>query len=61
MRMSLLKAPKSPDDTCDMGEHDFDFALFPYKGALRVTFPHKGDYMLLVAGTRVLNAMVKIT
>lgn len=27
MRLSLLRSPKSPDDTCDMGDHTFTFSL----------------------------------
>jgi alpha-mannosidase len=30
MRMSLLRAPKSPDDNCDMGIHTFKYALEPH-------------------------------
>ena len=32
LRLSLLRAPKSPDPTADMGEHLFRYALFPHKG-----------------------------
>jgi alpha-mannosidase len=28
MGLSLLRSPKSPDDTCDMGMHQFKYALF---------------------------------
>lgn len=29
--LSLLRSPKSPDDTADMGEHTFIYALYPHK------------------------------
>lgn len=32
MQLSLLRSPKFPDDTCDMGEHVMRFALFPHQG-----------------------------
>ena len=34
MRLSLLKSGKYPDYACDMGEHDFTYALFPHGGAV---------------------------
>lgn len=30
MRMSLLRAPKSPDPICDMGRHRFSYVLLPH-------------------------------
>ena len=35
MRLSLLRAPKSPDPECDMGSHDFSFAIYPHAGGWR--------------------------
>jgi alpha-mannosidase len=32
MRLSLLRSPKWPDPTQDMGKHTIDYALFPHKG-----------------------------
>jgi len=32
LRMSLLRAPKSPDPEADMGEHAFAYALYPHTG-----------------------------
>ncbi|KAG0213254.1 Glycoside hydrolase, 38 vacuolar alpha mannosidase [Mortierella sp. GBA30] len=32
MRLSLLKSPKVPDAHCDMGHHEFSFAVYPHKG-----------------------------
>eukprot|EP00698_Gefionella_okellyi_P018951 TRINITY_DN5750_c0_g1_i1.p1 TRINITY_DN5750_c0_g1~~TRINITY_DN5750_c0_g1_i1.p1 ORF type:complete len:1038 (+),score=216.96 TRINITY_DN5750_c0_g1_i1:115-3228(+) len=34
MRLSLLRAPKAPDDNCDMGRHSFRYALYPHAGTL---------------------------
>ena len=32
LRLSLLRSPKAPDPTADMGEHRFRYALFPHEG-----------------------------
>ncbi len=35
MRLSLLRAPKSPDPLCDMGRHAFAYAVMPHGGSWR--------------------------
>ncbi|XP_075750100.1 alpha-mannosidase 2C1 isoform X1 [Rhipicephalus microplus] len=35
MRLSLLRAPKSPDPEADMGHHKFTYALMPHQGTLQ--------------------------
>jgi len=35
MRLSLLRAPKSPDPNADMGRHEFAFAIVPHAGNWR--------------------------
>lgn len=30
--MSILRAPKSPDDQCDIGQQTFKYALYPHAG-----------------------------
>jgi alpha-mannosidase len=35
LRLSLLRAPKSPDPEADMGPHSFAYALFPHAGGWR--------------------------
>lgn len=35
MRISLLRAPLSPDPTCDRGRHSFAWALLPHAGGWR--------------------------
>jgi len=35
MTLSLLRAPKMPDDRCDMGEHEFSYALLPHLGTFQ--------------------------
>ncbi|MCW2965513.1 MAG: Alpha-mannosidase [Actinomycetia bacterium] len=35
LRISLLRAPKSPDPDADMGSHAFAYALFPHAGGWR--------------------------
>ena len=32
MSMSLLRAPKRPDLNCDIGNHQFSFAIYPHDG-----------------------------
>ena len=32
LSLSLLKAPKNPDDECDMGGHSFKYAIMPHDG-----------------------------
>jgi alpha-mannosidase len=32
--LSLLRAPKSPDPECDMGQHVMKYALYPHQGSL---------------------------
>ena len=32
MRLSLLRSPKEPDETADMGEHVFTYSLMPHAG-----------------------------
>ena len=32
MSLSLLRAPKRPDQNCDIGEHHFSFAIYPHDG-----------------------------
>lgn len=33
MRLSLLRAPKAPDDECDMGKHTLRYSLLPHLGS----------------------------
>ncbi|WP_145948231.1 alpha-mannosidase [Paenibacillus sp. Y412MC10] len=35
IRLSLLRAPKWPDVTADLGEHDFTYSLLPHQGGWR--------------------------
>ena len=32
MRITLLRAPKKPDDTADIGKHEFSYAIMPHAG-----------------------------
>ena len=34
MRITLLRSPKHPDATCDMGDHEFTYSLFPHTTCL---------------------------
>lgn len=48
MRLSLLRAPKEPDAHCDMGTHEFAYAIMPHKGGWQeagvVAEAHKFNY-----------------
>ncbi|KAL7753249.1 Glycoside hydrolase, 38 vacuolar alpha mannosidase [Sorochytrium milnesiophthora] len=35
MRLSLLRSPKAPDENCDIGSHEFRYALYPHSGSFR--------------------------
>eukprot|EP00743_Colponemidia_sp_Colp-15_P011795 GILK01013256.1.p1 GENE.GILK01013256.1~~GILK01013256.1.p1 ORF type:complete len:1088 (+),score=189.66 GILK01013256.1:43-3264(+) len=35
LRLSLLRSPKAPDPTCDMGQHRFTYSLLPHKSSLQ--------------------------
>ncbi|MBB6730572.1 alpha-mannosidase [Cohnella zeiphila] len=35
IRLSLLRAPKWPDDTADLGDHEFTYSLYPHAGDWR--------------------------
>ncbi|AZS13464.1 alpha-mannosidase [Paenibacillus lutimineralis] len=35
IRLSLLRAPKWPDRSADLGEHEFTYSLYPHKGDWR--------------------------
>ena len=32
MRLSLVRAPTMPDADCDIGQHEFSWAIYPHKG-----------------------------
>lgn len=51
IRLSLLRAPKAPDPTCDMGLHRFTYVLFPHFG------PY--NYAGVVQAAYALNAPVR--
>jgi len=34
LRLSLVRAPTSPDTETDQGNHEIDFAIFPHQGQL---------------------------
>lgn len=51
IRLSLLRSAKAPDDKADMGQHEFEFAVYPHKGSLgpdTVKLAHNFNYKLLV-------------
>lgn len=37
LNLSLLRAPKAPDDQCDMGDHHFTYALLPHLGSFQAS------------------------
>eukprot|EP01112_Ceratiomyxa_fruticulosa_P015164 TRINITY_DN4432_c0_g1_i2.p1 TRINITY_DN4432_c0_g1~~TRINITY_DN4432_c0_g1_i2.p1 ORF type:complete len:1042 (+),score=228.32 TRINITY_DN4432_c0_g1_i2:83-3208(+) len=46
LRLSLLRAPKSPDDECDMGSQHFVYSILPHKGTLQESDVIKEGYAL---------------
>lgn len=67
LRLSLLRAPKAPDDQADMGTHDFEYALYPHSGNLgpnTVRLAHNFNYRLLLtvgSGKAVRSLVDSIT
>lgn len=51
MRLTLLRSPKAPDASCDMGVHRFSYALVPHFG------PH--HYASVVPAAYAFNAAVR--
>jgi alpha-mannosidase len=57
MRMSLLRSPKWPDETADMGKHVVEYALYPHKdswqtaGTVRKSYEY--NYPLLSVETGI--------
>lgn len=50
MRLSLLRSAKAPDDKADMGDHHFEYAIYPHRGPLNanvVRTAHNFNYKLL--------------
>ena len=35
MRLSLIRSPKAPDDTCDIGVHHFTYSMMPHAGSFQ--------------------------
>lgn len=60
MRLSLLRSAKAPDDEADMGDHDFEYAIFPHEGTLGASTVRLGwefNYPLLSSKGEVPNAI----
>lgn len=56
MRLSLLRSPKAPDDTADMGRHHICWAILPHRGVLdaetvRTAYAFNNPMKLLVASS----------
>lgn len=63
IRLSLLRAPKAPDNQADMGSHDFSYALYPHKGTLgpdTVKLAHNFNYKLwkTAASTKAVGSLL---
>ncbi len=46
MRLTLLKSPRYPDNTCDLGEHHFRYALLVHTGGWRAAKVDQEGYCL---------------
>lgn len=69
MRLSLLRSPKAPDEIADMGDHHFEYAIYPHQGTLGddtvklgYNFNHKLDQSDLTFGADVsmFNKLISI-
>ena len=65
MRLSLLRSAKAPDDEADMGDHDFEYAIFPHEGTLgastvRLCYLPRAKFQMLFLWkeTRVLFCLI---
>lgn len=62
MRLSLLRSPKEPDPTADMGQHAFRYALLPHPGTPQeanvVMEAYRFNVPLLIGRTAVAPAEV---
>jgi alpha-mannosidase len=52
MRLTLLRSPKAPDPTCDMGEHHFSYVLLPHYDQVQ--------HSDVVAAAYAINAPVRV-
>lgn len=46
LRLSLLRSPKAPDPTCDMGRHRFTYVLLPHFGPIQYAGVVQAAYAL---------------
>lgn len=66
MRLSLVRAPKAPDEHADMGRHSIRWAIFPHKGSLssatvRAAYAFNNPLKLLSApSTAVFKAPIEL-
>ena len=51
MTLSLLRSPKAPDETADMGKHEFKFAFYPHENSFQ-------DAKVVQTGLRFNNPVV---
>jgi alpha-mannosidase len=62
LRLSLLRSPKSPDPTADMGRHTFRYGLMPHAGSIQrsgvVQEGYDFNVPLLVSGSGAAPAEV---
>ena len=49
IRLSLLRAPKAPDEHCDLGDHTFRYALYPHSGTFHESNVVQTAYQFNVA------------
>ena len=65
MRLSLLRSPKAPDDTADMGRHRIRWAIMPHQGGLgfqtvRAAFNFNNPLKLMSASKESALACIPI-
>jgi alpha-mannosidase len=58
MRLSLLRSPTAPDETCDRGNQKFSFAIYPHLGTYAESDVHQVAHIF---NNPLLGASLKMT
>ena len=64
--VNLLRSPKFPDKNCDMGKHEFSYAVCPYEGTAKTAGIVRKAYLLnnplFVTGSNVdIRPLIKVS
>ena len=56
MGLSLLRSPKAPDDTCDMGNHSFNYSILPHNNDIELVIKEAYNFntsLTLIQGKEI--------